>query len=619
MPFHLLIGFVLAVVLAAALVPLVRRAALRAGAIDRPEDRRLHSGTVPRLGGVVVLAAVAGAGVLLLVVDAELRRAVLAAGWRTGAALAAFLLVVGVGALDDLRGLSPRLKLFLETLAAAFVVGAMGGVPEARLFATGETIALGPVGAVLGVLWIVALTNAVNMLDVADGVAAGTGGISAVAVALMAWRLGNPGPAYLAAPLAGALAGFLPYNLRRTQFLGDSGSLFLGFALASMGLAGARDGSVTLLVPLLLCLALPAGEVVLTVARRALGALQVVGPRSATGRFAMARGEFGFFVPDRRHIPHRLLDLGFSPRTMLMALCAVAAGSGALAVASVIWPVWAFPAAVGLLIGVSYAAPRWGYEELRLLDRGTLLPVLETSVLRKRVVRVAFDGAMVAVAWLLAAAVSPGDQPMSLLLAVVPATGIGLWAAGLYRGSYRHAGPAEVARAVRATVVGALIGLLTATAWTSAARQPALWVLDIYFLLTFIVGARLSFRILEYVWQRGRTGQRRVAIVGTDRSALLALRELLAAPESEMQPVGFLDEAAPPGAEFHGYPVLPSNGDGLGLVRYGVTDVVVPDRDANEAVLARIRPWLRQYDVRIVRFAVGWREDVAGPAGPDEE
>src|SRR2546428_498329 len=175
-------------------------------------------------------------------------------------------------------------------------------------------IPLGAFAPPLAVLWIVTLTNAVNMTDVVDGVAGGVGAISAAALGLTSLALGHVVATAVLFGLAGALVGFLPHNFPSPRiFLGDSGSLLVGFLLGVASLVGLERGGAWLAWPAVLAVSVPLAECGLTVTRRLLLALAVVRPGSARERFLLRRGRAGLFVPDRRHVPHRLRDLGFAP------------------------------------------------------------------------------------------------------------------------------------------------------------------------------------------------------------------------------------------------------------------------------------------------------------------
>src|SRR5206468_1865381 len=422
-----------------------------------------------------------------------------------------------------------------ELAAAALVVG-ITGVPDAIVIAPATVaIPLGAFAPPLAVLWIVTLTNAVNMTDVVDGVAGGVGAISAAALGLTSLALGHVVATAVLFGLAGALVGFLPHNFRTPRiFLGDSGSLLVGFLLGVASLVGLERGGAWLAWPAVLAVSVPRAECGLTVTRRLLLALAVVRPGSARERFLLRRGRAGLFVPDRRHVPHRLRDMGFAPWTALALLYGAALGTGALAVAAVRWPAVGPPAVLLALAGVLYIAPRWLYEELRLFDRGALLPLLETRVLHNHVVHVLYDAGAVAGAFRLSRALAGG-----------PPGG----------------------------------------------------------------GARLSFRILESVYQRSQLAGRRALIFGADRSGRQALAEMLSRPELGLRPVGFVDDdPRSEGADFQGYPVRAvSDGELAGILRsLDISDLVVPVGSLSPARLVPLGELCREHAVRLLHFGVRW-------------
>src|SRR2546428_158850 len=188
-----------------------------------------------------------------------------------------------------------------------------------------------------------------------------------------------------------------------------------------------------------------------------------------------------------------------------------------------------------------------------------------------------------------------------------PAPRLGL-RAGRSRGSYREAGLAETARACRAVMVGGVLGAGAAFA-LGAQPPPAALVLFLYFLLTLIAGARLSFRILEYVYQRSQLAGRRALIFGADRSGRQALAEMLSRPELGLRPVGFVD-ADPPSdrADLQGYPVRAgSDGELAGILRsLDISDLVVPVGSLSPARLVALGELCREHAVRLLHFGVRW-------------
>ena len=599
-----LLGLLVAAVLGFVLVYPARRLAIAWRAVDTPDHRKIHKGIVPRLGGLAVALAIAIALVVLMVADPQFRHEVSVAWSPAFLAGSAIAVVFAVGFVDDLTGIGPKAKFVIECVAAVLLLQAIGGLQTVQLVSGGPVYSIGGVGTVFGIIWMVALTNAVNMVDVADGVATATSAIAALALGGLAWRLGSPLTATLAISMAGALAGFLPQNLKHRMFLGDSGSLPMGFALGAISLAGVRADGTVLVLPMILAVSLPITELVLTLARRALVAMTVVRPQAMNGRFVLETGRFGFFTADRRHIAHRLLDLGLPlPRALGMLAC-TALLFGTLAIITTEWPSMSVAATVLLGATVLYAAPRWLYEELRLIDRGTFLPFLESVRLRSRLTLLAVDTLLVTVAWIAAAALERTMLSRSMFALGIAGTMVGFRVAGLYRGSYRHASLAEVARGVRAIAVGALVGMTLVQVIPNTQEPPAFWIINTYLLLTLVLGARLSFRILEYGYHRGQGGGRRAAILGTDHSSALALRDLLASPGHELRPVAFV-EAFSLRSVFDGYPVVAVHAETRkALDAFGVTDLVVPDTVLHRTLLGALRAQPHISALRVVWFAV---------------
>jgi UDP-GlcNAc:undecaprenyl-phosphate GlcNAc-1-phosphate transferase len=614
-------AFTGAALLSLVLTPAVRRAAHAFGALDIPDARKAHTTPVPRLGGAAIALAMAVAVIAVFVASPALRLALFGGRGvvRWGALGVAALAVFLAGAVDDVRSLPAGVKLALETVAAGVVV-AITGVPDAVVLApSAPPITLGVLAFPLEVLWIVTLTNAVNMTDALDGVAGGVGAICAATLGLTSLVLGHVTPTILLFGLSGALVGFLPHNFRTPRiFLGDSGSLLIGFLLGVASLVGLEQRGAWLAWPAVLAVGVLLAECGLTVTRRLLRALAIVRPGSARERFLLRTGRAGLFVPDRRHLPHRMREMGFAPWVALTVLYGITLATGALAVAAVHWPAVGPPAALVTVAGVLYVAPRWLYEELRLVDRGAFLPLLESRFVHNHAVHAVYDGAVAAVAFLASRALvggfPPTDTPLWAVTGlVVGVTLVGFKLGGLYLGSYREAGLAETARAFRAVIVGGVLGAGAAFAALGPSLVPAVVVLFLYFLLTLVAGARFSFRVLEYVYQRAQRTGRRALIVGADRLGRQALAEMLARPELGFQPVGFVDDdPSSDGSDFQGYPVRTVSDDELAAVLKSlqISDLVAPVGALSSERLAAVGEICRAEGVRLVHFGVRWHAGV---------
>ncbi len=217
------------------LTPLVRRLAFVIGALDVPDARKIHREPMPRLGGVAVFLGFTAPWLLLCLLDNRVAQVFRQYETLFFALLAGGLAMLLVGAADDVRPVRAIHKLLAQVVVAAGLYFAGFRITELSV-PFGEPLALGWLALPASVLWIVALTNAVNLLDGIDGLVAGVTAIIALSLALINILAGNILVALLTFGLAGAALGFLPYNFSPARiFLGDSGSLFVGLMLACIG------------------------------------------------------------------------------------------------------------------------------------------------------------------------------------------------------------------------------------------------------------------------------------------------------------------------------------------------------------------------------------------------
>lgn len=313
---YVLVG-VAATGLALVLTPAVRALAARAGALDVPGGHRVHLRSVPTLGGIALFGSGVGAIGLAHVEGVPIAAYLASGGLDVGWLLAGAVLVVLGGIADDLRPIAPLPKLVITALAGGCAVLGHCRFEVITNPLSGMPLALGPLAIACTLLWIVVITHAVNLIDGLDGLATGVGLIAVAAILTVSIAQGRADAAALAAVLAGALLGFLVYNLHPASiFLGDSGSLLLGYLLAVLAIQGGGKGptAIVLVVPVL-ALGFPLLDTALAIARR-----------YASG------GSAAIFRPDQEHIHHRLVTIGMSPHRAVLLLYAVSATFGAFAV-----------------------------------------------------------------------------------------------------------------------------------------------------------------------------------------------------------------------------------------------------------------------------------------------
>lgn len=309
--------FGLGTAVALAATPGVIRLARRVGALDRPQHRKAHQKPVPLWGGLAVFGAMWTPLWLLLCYDNVVARQ-LQDQWASLALIfGAGLTMLGAGMFDDLRGLNAWGKLMIQVPVALVLLSfgvQIGGLTVPGL----GSLSLGPLASLVTLLWLVGVTNAINLIDGVDGLAAGVTLFVAATHAVIATLHGHALLACVMFSLAGASFGFLFFNFNPARiFLGDAGSLFLGVTLATSSVLCNTKGTVaaSLLIPLL-ALGYPVMDTLLSMGRRAL------------------RGK-SMFSGDNGHIHHRLLHRGLSPRKTVMILYAACLACCAVALAMV--------------------------------------------------------------------------------------------------------------------------------------------------------------------------------------------------------------------------------------------------------------------------------------------
>ncbi len=319
-----------------AITPLVIRLGRMLGAVDAPGPRKVHAAPVPRIGGLAVFAGFATAAVFAAFATGYISSRFPQGGgyWGTLAVGAGCMLLLGF--VDDVLGVSFVVKFSVQFLAAAAAWLAGFRIEAVAIPFTNLGVELGWASPFVTVLWIVGITNAMNLIDGLDGLAAGSALITTSTLALIAFHAGRVAVGAVCLALAGSLLGFLIYTFNPAKiFLGDSGSMFLGFVLAVVSVYGSqkRPAVVATLVPLLV-LGVPIFDTSLAIIRR-LGRLLLESREAGRGLRWAARNAKIVFLPDRGHLHHRLLDLGASHRLAVLLLYLAGIAMAAIALAEI--------------------------------------------------------------------------------------------------------------------------------------------------------------------------------------------------------------------------------------------------------------------------------------------
>jgi UDP-GlcNAc:undecaprenyl-phosphate/decaprenyl-phosphate GlcNAc-1-phosphate transferase len=575
----LLVVIVFAALISTTMTPLIARFARRRGLVVQPRMDRWHRKPTPILGGVAMTIAV------LLVLAVALPQT---------STFAVLILCIGgasaLGLIDDLRGLAPSTKLAGQVIIASLLVA--GGIRV-------ELVGFEPAAFVLTVGWIVALMNAVNLIDNMDGLAAGIAVIAGVALAITAIPM-SLSAAVLAGTTAGAALGFLVHNFNPARvFMGDTGSMLLGFLLATAALLGTSttraNVAIAVFAPLAV-LALPIFDTALVSASRRLAGLPI------------SRG-------GRDHASHRLVALGLTERSSVLLLYALAALLATLAIATEFASGLFIPllvlAGIGLaLFGVFLSEVNpYGGEVRRVQGNAVaraifryvrfgsevLLDVTLLTVAYYCSYLLRFEDYL-AVAWL-------ADFGWSLPILVSFQLGA-LVLFRVYRTLWRYIGVADVLGVLRALAVGNLLGYF-AIALTESSRAPsrAVFVLDWLVAGLLVVGARASLVWLrQWFGRRPREGERRVIIIGASDIGELAHRLLGHQDGASFRTIGFLDDDR--GKHYRqigGVPVLGGTTELQEIARRVKPDLIL---DTGAGSPGRVRETCRELDIEWRPFAI---------------
>lgn len=546
MPF---LAFGLSILISLLLIPLIRRQSLRRSYVARPREDRWHRAPTPVLGGVGIFAAFILSLLILSLIYGQ--RAEIRWGLLAGSGLM-FLL----GVYDDLRPVTPPAKLLGQILAATLVVF-LGYTTNFFTPRIPDNIVAQIPNILLTYLWLVGISNAINLLDNMDGLAGGLALITAAILSFFFWQVDNTGLLLISLALGGSVLGFLVFNFPPASiFMGDSGSLFLGFTLALLAIARQPQASnvfAVMGVPTLLFL-LPILDTILVTFTRIL-----------RGQSPIQGG--------RDHASHRLIAFGLSERQAVLALYAVALVSGVLAAVleslNYLFSLLIVPV---LVISMTLLTAYLGGLKIKSAgvgdgqDKAITRFILDITY-RRRLLEIILDFFLIGVAYYLAFLVgfdfSMNSARLELFLSTMPIAWAGVYLSffyfGVYRGLWRYVGVDDLLKYLKAAIGG--VGLLVLPVYLLNVPQtfpPAILVLFGVFLFLGLAATRSSFKILDQVYAPlVRARRERVLIYGAGDAGELALRWILMNPQLGYQPVGFLDEDAfKAGRQIHGVEVL---------------------------------------------------------------
>ncbi len=554
-------AYIVSFCIALVATPIVRRVAVRVGFLALPVRDRWHRTPVPLLGGVAMAAALAAG---LLTVD-DLR-AIVPLAVCSG-------LMFALGAVDDLWNVGPLNKLAAQMIVAGVALWLM---PQVVI--TGAPL----VDQLLAFAWIVGITNAFNLLDNMDGLAAGVAAVAGFFLLGLLMSTGSPPALQIAvAAFLGATSGFLIFSFPPASvFMGDSGSFLLGSFLAAATLfaapAAGRRLAPAAVLPVLILL--------VPIFDTAFVAL--------TRRLAGRRPWHG----GRDHTSHRLVALGASERTAVVVLYALAIAGGLVAVGLQWLHLGSAIALMGVyLLLLTVVGVVLGHVKAPSGDAiapGANPPLVSEVAYRRRLLEMVLDAALLCIAYYAAFRIRFQDSDFAVFFPpfartfpiVAGAQLAGLYMIGKYRQVWRSTALAEVIsllKGIALGIAGALLLLLLVYRFERFSR--GVFLLDLVFAWFLLAGSRAAIATIDEYLRKQRAAGRAALIYGAGRGGVLLIGELLQNRDLDIRPVGFIDDdPSKRGLRVEGVPVVGRREDLPVLVsQYGVTELLVSMRDVD--------------------------------------
>jgi UDP-GlcNAc:undecaprenyl-phosphate GlcNAc-1-phosphate transferase len=568
----------------------VREIARRYGLVAKPKADRWHTRPTAMYGGVAIYAATA-LGYLVLVPKTTESLIVFAA--------ATILFIVGL--VDDLLFIKPYQKLIGQLIGALLIVGAGLKMPL-----TGYEL----IDIWITVFWVIGITNAINLLDNMDGLAAGISLIAALSVGLSFAATGQGSELMLVAVFVGSLAGFLVFNFNPASiFMGDCGSMFVGFLLSTLVMlnqtGGRSRGIVSILAVPVLILFVPIFDTTLVTVIRKLW-----------GRKASQGG--------RDHTSHRLVALGLSERSAVIMLYAFAIVAGGLSLLvsrmslTQSLALVVFFVIVLVIIGV-YLSQVKVYEQdaqEQAVQNNAVFAFLIDVSYKRRIFEVFLDALLITLSYYVSYTLLFGQLENSpnwtLFISTAPLLVILKLGAflfvGVYRGLWRYTSIDDLITFAKGVVLGSALSVLAILLLFRFQNfSRAVFVLDAIILLMALVGSRMAFRLIRQILPAGSASDgRRVLIYGAGDGGEMILREIRNNPGLEYRPVGFIDDdPMKVNKVIHGLKVYDTNGSLMDIVRSeAVEEILVAIREMSAERIDHLRSLCRDSNISLKKAQI---------------
>lgn len=561
-------AFFLPLMVALLITPWVIKFAYKVGAVDIPEERKVHTTIKPRLGGLAIFLSVLISSLALFFIFPDLYQGLLDSKHEIIIVSICLISIFLLGVWDDIRSLNPGIKFFIQFVIASFIY--FIGFKISNIT---NPVAIGMLNVEmidfpLTLLWIVGITNAYNLIDGLDGLATGVAIIACFSIFTVSIVSGYITIAVLTLILAGALAGFLRYNFNPAKiFLGDSGSLLIGFSLSILSIQSAAKITTgfSLLFPMLV-LILPITDTIISMSRRFIGSY-------LPGEYPDEKQSFVYkiykmFIPDRAHIHHQLISLGLTHRATVLLLYFVSAFFALSAISFSRINNIEKSIVIALFIGfvLFLCIKKLRYHEIAILNNGLMMPIYERWILNRTIFLSLIDTAFITLScglsYKLIQSINPEyTEALSLellMIIVLPVQLVVFWITGIYRENIRQLGIGN-AMGITASIGYAVMASLFALMfiYPHPLLLSQILIIDFYFLLTFILGIRIAYQVLRYLFVRENITGEKVLIYGANEDGTMILHKINNSPVSSIKVAGFLDDDRELESQLiYGYPIL---------------------------------------------------------------
>ncbi|MFN2502350.1 MAG: hypothetical protein ABR530_10105 [Pyrinomonadaceae bacterium] len=568
----------------------VRGLATRRNFVAKPKSDRWHKRPTAMLGGVAIFLATA---LIYAGLVPWTRESMVVMGAST------FLFVVGL--VDDLYTIRPYQKLIGQLIGAGILV--LSGL---KLPLTGFEV----LDIWITVFWVIGITNAINLLDNMDGLAAGISAIASISLALNFASNGLTNELLLISALTGALVGFLVFNFNPASiFMGDCGTMFIGFLLAGSVLlnqiGGRSRGVFAILAVPVLILFVPIFDTTFVTVLRKLW-----------GRKASQGG--------RDHTSHRLVALGLSERSAVLMLYGFAVTAGALALlvgqigAVKSFALIGFFTVVLVILGVYLSKVRVyeGTDEEQAVKGNAMFAFLVNVSHKRRIFEVFLDAFLITLAYYSAFAILfesfESSTNWDLFLKTLPLLILiklgSFLVVGVYRGLWRYTSIGDFITFTKGVLLGSALSVLAVLLlYRFQGFSRTVFILDGMLLLLAVVGSRMAFRVIRQVLPLPISGDgRRVLIYGAGDGGEMVLRELHNNPEWNYHPIGFIDDDPfKKDKVIHGLKVFDGNGKLSDIcVQKDVSEILISVRNMSPDQLKRIKEICRDTNVVLKRAQI---------------